>query len=543
MKVVSCPDRCEEPAVVVPESPLARACRRSDLFQVQALLRDKCDPNASNAVGETPLLEAAARGDLNVVALLLGHAGDPKRRCREGLEQANRELQPEMRLLFKVYAERKVDSEEKRALLRALDPGALAQARNHLRIADREFPQSLSPRECLRNAFKREFEATADHAVTLFTDPTRPVLVLRPLSGKATAAVVFLHGLFQSGRMLERLGRELVRDMAHVSFFAPTAPKRATVLGPGPAWCTAAEQFSESQQEILGLIKEVGVATDRVVVCGFSMGGELATFTGLRGPRYAGLLLLGTRGHCQQALGAQLSVLCCHGGKDNIVRAECAKEHCEDLRRLGCDVKYTHFQETGHTICEGMITEVRSWLRERIPATEQHRVLPQSTQSSQGASRSSTREILVGADVLKVGDSRLGMAARAGQEEEVKVLLRQRVDPNGLAWGETPLFSAARNGHVRIACVLMLAKADPTVRLSGVSASDVAPDLATASLLRLAAGENVGAAAQRTAFFALDECQRFLMSWNLNKIGVQMAVSDVLSEADWEAACDRDQSL
>lgn len=70
------------------ETLLARACRRRDLFQVQALLRDRADPNERDAQGETALLQAAAQGDLDVVALLLSHGALPQQRApRERLAE------------------------------------------------------------------------------------------------------------------------------------------------------------------------------------------------------------------------------------------------------------------------------------------------------------------------------------------------------------------------------------------------------------------------------------------------------------------------
>merc|ERR1719510_1989078 len=96
------------------ESPLACAARRRDLFQVQALLRDRANVNERNIVGETPLLEVAASGDLNVVALLLGWRADPAERLPGGVtSDIDNGLSPEVRLLFTIFKERKVDTEAK----------------------------------------------------------------------------------------------------------------------------------------------------------------------------------------------------------------------------------------------------------------------------------------------------------------------------------------------------------------------------------------------------------------------------------------------
>lgn len=172
--------------VRISEPPLERACRQRDLFQVQALLRDRADPNEASAVGEAPILAASAIGDLDVVALLLGHAADPSRAVPSGSDASTCGWTTEVRLLFRIFEERKVDDDSRRRLLRSLDPGTHAQVRNFLRLGERSLPFLsclLSPAESLRRgAPVLVREATADHEVAVHVgDPSRPMLVLSPL--------------------------------------------------------------------------------------------------------------------------------------------------------------------------------------------------------------------------------------------------------------------------------------------------------------------------------------------------------------------------
>jgi len=159
------------------ESLLARACRRRDLFQVQALLRDKADPNLRDSCSETPLLQAAAQGDLDVVALLLSHGADPSLRAPTTRRaEADSQLSASVRQLFKLFT-KGLSTDQRLKLLNslpALDPGAYAQLRNRLGLGPKHIQRATAAAKVVR-------EATADHEVTLYIkDPLKPQLVLQP---------------------------------------------------------------------------------------------------------------------------------------------------------------------------------------------------------------------------------------------------------------------------------------------------------------------------------------------------------------------------
>jgi len=139
----------------------------------------------------------------------------------------------------------------------------------------------------------------------------------------------------------------------------------------------------------------------------------------------------------------------------------------------------------------------------------------------------------------------LAAAARRGDVEEVKALLRQRANPNERdAAGETPLFSAARGSYTDVVAVLLLGKADPSLRSeNGLVAADLLPGPPVGALLWLALGAEVSAREQREAFEALEECTRFLVARLLEKHCAKLAVRDVLSDTEWVAACARPAQL
>ncbi|CAJ1406053.1 unnamed protein product [Effrenium voratum] len=393
------------------ESPLARACRRRDLFQVQALLRDKADPNAKDANSETPLLLAAAQGDLDVVALLLGHGAQPAQRAPQSrLPEADSQLSPEVRKLLEVFT-RGRSKEQRLKLLGSLplplDPGAAAQV--HVRLG-------LGSRASQRGGTRRSWEATDSHEVTLFTeDPLRPLLVLQPWEKPTAVDVVLLHGLLQSGQMMERLARDLSRGLGAVRFLAPTAASRASVFGEGPAWFDTLrpapgvlpENLEASAEEIFGILeKEMQrwqLAASRLFLLGFSAGGSVAAFCALAAPwRLGGAAVLGSHGLGKPpgpavfkgaAADFAAPVLQCHGAADGMVPEEAARASAELLRHKGCEVQFSLYPGVGHTISEDMLAEVRTWIVERLQAeTSQSCEAEPSTPEPQQAEASQSSE-------------------------------------------------------------------------------------------------------------------------------------------------------
>lgn len=132
----------------------------------------------------------------------------------------------------------------------------------------------------------------------------------------------------------------------------------------------------------------------------------------------------------------------------------------------------------------------------------------------------------------------LAVAARRGDVQEVKRLLRLAVDPHvQCPAGETPLFAAARGGHASAVAILLLGKSDPAHKsYCDALAEDYALDCPTKALLQLATGNPVRAALQYAGFAALDGVTRFLLADKFDSLGVRLAVEDVLSESEWIAA-------
>lgn len=130
-------------------------------------------------------------------------------------------------------------------------------------------------------------------------------------------------------------------------------------------------------------------------------------------------------------------------------------------------------------------------------------------------------------------------AAGSGDVRELKRLIREGHHPDTRDHRkETALFKAARCGHIDAVAMLLLGKADPTLRCStGMQAADVASNWMVAVMLRLAAGGTVNPKDQRMALSVLEECTQFLIARLFESRGLSIAVSDVLSEKEWDRVC------
>ena len=124
------------------------------------------------------------------------------------------------------------------------------------------------------------------------------------------AAVIWMHGLGADGHDFEPVVPQIVRRRERAwRFVFPHAPVRPVSINNGMsmrAWydilgfergtAEDAAGFRATDKEVSGLIGreiERGIAAERVVLAGFSQGGAVTLYTGLRYPqRLAGLVVL-----------------------------------------------------------------------------------------------------------------------------------------------------------------------------------------------------------------------------------------------------------
>jgi phospholipase/carboxylesterase len=204
----------------------------------------------------------------------------------------------------------------------------------------------------------------------------------------ATAAVIWLHGLGANGYDFEPIVPELrlPAELA-VRFVFPHAPSIPVAINGGavmPAWYDILEtdlgrrvdtaQLVRSAAAVRALVDreiERGVASERIVVAGFSQGGAVGFELALTYPQpLAGLLALSTYFATSGSIephpaNRALPIQMHHGTMDPIVPEAMARASRDALLRLGYPVEYTRYPMT-HGVCLEEIVAIGRWLCERL---------------------------------------------------------------------------------------------------------------------------------------------------------------------------------
>ena len=159
-----------------------------------------------------------------------------------------------------------------------------------------------------------------------------------------TAAVILLHGLGADGHDFEPIVPELIRPGERaLRFVFPHAPIRPVTLNGGfamRAWYDLVSLERRGPEDEAGIrasqatVEELirhenarGIATSSIVLAGFSQGGALALFTGLRyGEKLAGImglscyLLLAGRLAAERGTANQATpIFLAHGLQDPVI--------------------------------------------------------------------------------------------------------------------------------------------------------------------------------------------------------------------------------
>jgi phospholipase/carboxylesterase len=191
------------------------------------------------------------------------------------------------------------------------------------------------------------------------------------------AAVLFLHGLGDSGHgwsdVVPALG---VPSSLAVRFLFPHAPEIPVSINRGyvmPAWYDLfdadfnaradLEGVRVSQQHVEALVaREVsrGVAPERIVLGGFSQGGAIALYAGLRhAQRLGGIAALSTYLIAADRLASEAApanratpIFMAHGSEDEVVRYAWGEASCRTLREQGWPVEWHSYRMPHSAVLE-----------------------------------------------------------------------------------------------------------------------------------------------------------------------------------------------
>jgi phospholipase/carboxylesterase len=205
-----------------------------------------------------------------------------------------------------------------------------------------------------------------------------------------SAAIIWLHGLGADGHDFEALVPYLGWPSApDIRFVFPHAPVRpVTVNGGMPmrAWYDILSidsdrghdqaGIAESISQVTALLErelERGIASERILLAGFSQGGAIALQLALRYPqRLAGLIALSTYLLGADQLEASLHpanrltpVFAAHGRADPIVPFTMGDAMRQQLQVLGYPVEWKTY-DMPHSVCGEEVDDIVAWLAGRF---------------------------------------------------------------------------------------------------------------------------------------------------------------------------------
>lgn len=207
-----------------------------------------------------------------------------------------------------------------------------------------------------------------------------------------TAAVILLHGLGANGHDFAGLVPELdLKGCQAIRFVFPHAPSMPVTANGGynmPAWYDIAGTDLISEQDaigiqrselaILGLIAHEmtrGIASENIVLAGFSQGAAMALHTALRLPfALAGIMALSGYLPLAERLQIERSqangvtpIFMAHGAQDTVVIPKRGEEARDALLALGYPVQW-HSYETEHNVTSQEVEDMAAFLRQVLPA-------------------------------------------------------------------------------------------------------------------------------------------------------------------------------
>ena len=200
------------------------------------------------------------------------------------------------------------------------------------------------------------------------------------------ASVIWLHGLGANGFDFLPIVDELV--VAHLPptrFIFPHAAEQPVTLNGGyvmPSWYDIIGLHADAPEDESGIRASMaylnrlierelqrGVISQRIVLAGFSQGGNIALNGALRYPQpLAGALILSSYLGLKDRLAAEASaanrtlpIFMAHGTADDIVPYALADDSRAILTKLGYPVEW-HEYAMPHTVCAQEVLDIGNWL-------------------------------------------------------------------------------------------------------------------------------------------------------------------------------------
>lgn len=213
-------------------------------------------------------------------------------------------------------------------------------------------------------------------------------LILEPDHEKATATIIWLHGLGADGYDFYGIIPQLkLPNSSYIRFIFPHAPIRPITLNQGikmRAWYDIIEikkgSFEDEQgirasAEILNTLilqeEQAGIPSNHIVLAGYSQGGVIALQCGLRHPKpLGGIVALSTYLPLAHQLpkerhtaNNEIPIFLAHGTWDDVIPITWARNSRQTLNQYQYSVQW-HEYDMKHAVCAKEISDISKFLQE-----------------------------------------------------------------------------------------------------------------------------------------------------------------------------------
>lgn len=206
----------------------------------------------------------------------------------------------------------------------------------------------------------------------------------------ATACVIWLHGLGADGHDFEPIIPELPEEVIKTTrFIFPHAPRRPISINGGMmmrGWYDIIEMDLTAKQDVVGTVhsqqivneyieKQIseGIESKKIILAGFSQGGAIVLYTGLRYPKpLGGILALSTYLPLADKTADEIDkanrsveIFMGHGEFDPVIPVKHGEKSCAYLQELGYHVEW-HSYPMQHSVSATEIADLGHWLKQRL---------------------------------------------------------------------------------------------------------------------------------------------------------------------------------
>ena len=204
------------------------------------------------------------------------------------------------------------------------------------------------------------------------------------------SAVIWLHGLGANGDDFAPIVPQLgLSPKLAIRFIFPHAPIMPITINQGyqmPGWYDIVSNDIVSGEDEQGIKKTstaieqmcaeqetLGISSNRIILAGFSQGGAIALYCGLRYPRpLGGIMALSTYLPLHSSLQNEAAdanrstdIFMAHGLQDDVVASKFGKHSFQLLKDSAYSIHW-HEYLMPHSVCPEEINDIGIWLNNRL---------------------------------------------------------------------------------------------------------------------------------------------------------------------------------